>query len=356
MKPDSASRVSRWDRIRDQLRAEGPAACRILVTVVAAWTAAKWVGADQPPVYAAIVPLVALRGDPMSALQISYERVLAVVAGVAIGIATLNVLRPSTASLVVVVALGLAVGIFFPKGAGLNVQVPASSLLVLANPAPDAYALSRFWETAMGALVTTALAPLLWPPHPRRVLKALADDARNRLAQGVTVTPAVLTGGPAVARDNLAVVNGHIAAVKADATRAREAQRAMRFNPLRRGHRGAVAGLVRAIETAERIAADLGTLAREAAAFSDRPDLVADVRRAQRQLRPVADATARAIDALLSEQEFRPFVTEARAALAAYAHSDSRPAAVALRRPFQQILDDLDPTTPLGAPSGSGGG
>lgn len=106
-----ASRARRArDRFREIARAEGPAAARIVVTVAVAWQVALWLGADQPPVFAAIVPLVALRGDPMTALGTSLQRALGVVAGVLIGLAVLNVLRPSTATLALVVALGLGVG------------------------------------------------------------------------------------------------------------------------------------------------------------------------------------------------------------------------------------------------------
>ncbi|MFJ4776767.1 hypothetical protein [Streptomyces sp. NPDC088762] len=65
--------------------------------------------------------------------------------------------------------------------ARLNIQVAASSLMVLASPSPDAYAWHRVWETAAGAAVTILLAPLLWPPDPHRVLAGIADDCRARL-------------------------------------------------------------------------------------------------------------------------------------------------------------------------------
>ncbi|MFG2983310.1 alpha/beta hydrolase family protein [Streptomyces sp. NPDC048258] len=46
----------------------------------------------------------------------------------------------------------------------------------------------------------------------------------------------------------------------------------------------------------------------------------------------------------LSGDDPRPAVTAARNDLTAYARADSRPVAVALRRPFYRILDDLDRT------------
>ncbi|MFJ9822361.1 aromatic acid exporter family protein [Streptomyces sp. NPDC101151] len=337
-----AAHAPRSSRARDILAAEGPAAARIVVTVAASWQVALWLGADQPPVYAAIVPLVALRADPVTALATSLQRVLGVVAGVVIGIAVLNVLHPSTATLVLVVALGLGAGMLLRAGGPLNVQVPASSLLVFASTSPDAYAVHRLWETGAGAAVTILLAPLLWPPDPRRTLSALADDSRTRLTQALAGTTAALGTDPETARDNLTLITSHIDAVHSNAARAREAERAMRFNPLRRHHRETVELLARDIATADRLAPHLSTLAREIASFTARDDLIPVITAARRQLPALAASVAQAINDALSTEDPWPALSAAHDTLNAYARTDSRPAAVALRRPYQQILDDLD--------------
>ncbi|MBT2450846.1 hypothetical protein J7F03_27985 [Streptomyces sp. ISL-43] len=348
------SRAQRARRARELARTEGPAAARIVVTAAVAWQVALWLGADQPPVFAAIVPLVALRGDPMTALGTSLQRAMGVVAGVLIGIAVLNVLRPSTATLALVVALGLGVGMIVRAGGGLNIQVAASSLLVFANTSPDAYALDRVWETAEGAAVTILLAPLLWPPDPHRALTGIADDCGARLTRALTGTVVALDAGPSAALDNLDRVNSHAEAVHTSAARAREAERAMRFNPLLRHQRDTVRLQARNIATADRLSAHLTTLAREVAALSGREDLAPDLARARRRLPELASLTARAIEDTLSGEDPRPAVTAARNNLAAYARTDSRPLAVALRRPFDQVLGELgqQPTPPAGgAPS-----
>ncbi|MGP3690668.1 FUSC family protein [Streptomyces sp. IBSNAI002] len=324
------------------ISAEGPAAARIVVTVAVAWETALWLGAEQPPVYAAVVPLVALRGDPMTALSASLQRVLGVVAGVLVGIVVLNILHPSTAAIVLVVAIGLAAGMVLRAGGSMNVQVPASSLLVFASTSPDAYALHRLWETGAGAAVTILLAPLLWPPDPRRTLAALAADSRTRLIQALTSTTAVLGTDPGTARDNLAAVSSHIEAVHGHAARAREAERAMRFNPLRRRDRKTVTSLTRAVATADQLTPHLATLAREVAELTGREDLAPALPEARRHLPGLSASTAKAITDTLHETSPQQALTTARAHLAAYARADSRPAATALRRPFKRILDDLD--------------
>ncbi|MFJ6636223.1 aromatic acid exporter family protein [Streptomyces sp. NPDC091376] len=337
-----AARTKRSGRARDIIVTEGPAAARIVVTVAAAWQTALWLGADQPPVYAAIVPLVALRGDPLTALATSLQRVLGVVAGIGIGIAVLNVLHPSTVALTLVVALGLAAGMALRAGGPMNVQVPASSLLVFASTSPDAYALHRLWETAAGAAVTILLAPLLWPPDPRRTLATLAADSRTRLIQALTSTIAVLGTDADSARDNLAAVTSDIEAIRGHAVRAREAERAMRFNPLRRRHRNTVTRLTRAITTADRLTPHLTVLARETATFTGREELAPVLNDARQHLPGLAASTAEAITDTLDQASPRQAQTTARERLAAYARADSRPAATALRRPFQRILDDLE--------------
>ena len=328
---------------REVLRSEGPAAARIAVTVVAAWQTAVWLGADQPPVFAAIVPLVTLRGDPMTAWGNSLQRVLGVMAGVVLGLVVLNVLRPSTAALAMVMVFSLGVGLFLRAGSGLNTQVATSSLLVFASTSPDAYALHRVWETAAGAGVTILLAPLLWPPNPKRILSALAADCVARLTEALIATAAAVGTGPATAVNLLALVKAHTEVVHANAARAREAERAMRFNPLRCRHRDAVRYLSRGIQTADQLTAHLSALAREVSAFSGRADLAPQLARAQQHLPALAAATSDIIEASLSAKDARPELARARDSLAAYARADSRPAAVALRRPFQRMLEDLAP-------------
>ncbi|MEU9148143.1 FUSC family protein [Streptomyces sp. NPDC048349] len=348
-----AARPGRARRARNVVRTEGPAAARIVVTVAVAWQVALWLGADQPPVFAAIVPLVALRGDPMTALGTSLQRALGVVAGVLIGLGVLGVLRPSTATLALVVAAGLGVGMVLRAGGGLNIQVAASSLLVFASASPDSYGLDRAWETAAGAAVTILLAPLLWPPDPHRILTAVADDCRLRLTRALTGTAAALGTGPAAARDNLPHVEAEVDALHANAARAREAERAITFNPMRRRHRDTVRLRARRIATAEGLCAHLTSLAREVAQLTGREDLAPDLARAARRLPPLAALTARAIERTLDGEDPRPAVTAARACLNAYVQADDRPLAVTLRRPFHQLLVDLDqPARPTGeAPS-----
>jgi len=109
--------------VRRNLRVEGPQIARILVAAAVSWQLCVWLGATQPPVFAVVVPLVAMRDAPDSALNVSLARLVGVVAGLSIGIAVLSWLRPSALSVVLVMAVALGVGVVLRIGDTLNLQV-----------------------------------------------------------------------------------------------------------------------------------------------------------------------------------------------------------------------------------------
>ncbi|MFD8815264.1 hypothetical protein ACFV23_28170, partial [Streptomyces sp. NPDC059627] len=59
-------------------------------------------------------------------------------------------------------------------------------------------------------------------------------------------------------------------------------------------------------------------------------------------LLPAAEATRRALEAILAGRDPRADTDAARAALARYAEEEPEPMAVVLRRPFTRILDLCD--------------
>ncbi|RLU79298.1 hypothetical protein CTZ27_37295 [Streptomyces griseocarneus] len=339
----AGAHLGAWRRALKVVRADFPGAARVVVTAVAAWQAARWLGSDPLPVYATLVPLIALRSDPMSAVTLSTQRLVGVVAGEVLGITVLHVLHPSTAALAVAVGAGMLLGMALRVGGTLNSQVAISTLLVFTTSAsPDAYAWRRLWETATGLAVTLLLAPLLWPPNPPRVLAALARDSSERLVRSLTSTTAAIGTDPDVAAGNLERVREDAQAVGANLTQARAAERAMRFNPLHLGHRADVRHLMRRIALAAELALPVQTLAKETAAFAARPDLGPDLVRARGALPGLAAATAKAVEHTLDGHADAPAtVAAAREDLTAYIRTAKHPVEVALRRPVQQILTEL---------------
>ena len=165
-------------------RREAAQAARITVCAACAWQIALWLGASNPPVFAALVPLVALQGDPFAVIGLSLERVAGVVAGIAIGIAAIHLTSRSTATLAVTLAAAFAVGMVLRVHGRQNVQVAISALLVLSVPDPGTYGHERLWETGVGAAVAILLGPFLWPPNPLRELREGDEAGRSRPARG----------------------------------------------------------------------------------------------------------------------------------------------------------------------------
>ncbi|MER5792063.1 FUSC family protein [Streptomyces sp. NPDC001980] len=333
--------VSPWARVGRRLRVQGPTAARILVIAVLCWQTALWAGADQPPVFAAIVPLLCLRGDSASSLTALLLRILGVMAGVALGVIVVGLFRPSTLVLAVVIGLALLCGTVISSGTTLNVQVAVTSLLVFANPSPESYGVARLWENALGGAVTAVLAPVLWPRDPRREVAALARECADGLTEGLVDSTRAI-GSPDAARANRAATQAAADRLRGYGIQAREAEKAMRFNPLRRRHRAEVTELGDRIDLAVRAVPQLLSLAAEAEFFSVRDGPAPALSRARAALLPVAEATGRALQAILAGRDPRADTAAARAGLARYAEADREPMAVVLRRPFSRILDLCD--------------
>ncbi|MFJ9564590.1 aromatic acid exporter family protein [Streptomyces fuscichromogenes] len=308
---------------------------------VLCWQTALWAGADQPPVFAAIVPLLSLRGDSASSLVALLLRILGVMTGVALGVTMVSLFRPTTLVLAVVMALALLCGTVISSGTTLNVQVAVTSLLVFANPSPEAYGVARLWENALGGAVTAVLAPLLWPRDPRREAAALARACAADLAESLVRSTRAI-GSPNAAGANRAAARTAADRVRRHGTQAREAEQAMRFNPLRRRHRGEVTELGDRIDRAVRAVPHLLDLATEVEFFTVRDGPTPALSRARTALLPVAEATGRALEAVLAGRDPRADMDAARAALARYAGQDPEPLAVVLRRPFTRVLDLCD--------------
>ncbi len=157
-------------------RRELPRAVRIAIAAALSWWVARLLGADRP-VFAVIVPMVAIRDDTHAALSLSLGRMLGVIAGVVLGIAVVAVAGVSTAAIVLLLVVGLAIGLFLRTGPELNTQIAISALLVvIVTRNADDYAVERIWETGVGSVVSLVVAAFVLPPDP------LAECARRLAA------------------------------------------------------------------------------------------------------------------------------------------------------------------------------
>jgi hypothetical protein len=302
------------------LRAELPQVARIVVAAAVAWEAASLLGATQPPIFAALVPLVSLRDDPFSAFNLSVARLVGVVAGLLIAIGVLAVLEPTTVAIAAVLALALLVGVVLRIGNVLNTQVAVSALLVFSSTDTAGYAVTRLWETGLGTVVTLALAPFLFPANPltaargalARVAAGLADALR-------TSTALVEHADDGDRRAVLQRVTDDIAGLCADLQRLgpqiASAGKATRWAIVRRSAMRATAELEPTRQLAVRLARDLEVFAAEISTFSTRPAFGDDPMLRFDLLQPLVEPLERAVTAALTGQPYAEDLDRARAAV-----------------------------------------
>jgi hypothetical protein len=332
------------DRARPILAAEGPNMVRIVVASVVAWQLCVWLGAQQPPIFAVIVPLVAMRDAPYSALNVSMVRLVGVVGGVGIGIAVLHVIRPSALAVGIVLAIALPFGLLLRVGGAFNVQVAVSALLVFANTNPDAYAATRLWETAVGAAVTVILAALLFPPNPYRTFLATSDEVVTQLADELR-TGAQLSGGDDHAGlgrlvDRVRSTEAKGGALPGDLAAAR---RAISVNPLwRRRYTRPLAALVSIAETTARVASLTRLFAGELVDLADRADLHAQWAGSGPRTRAIIEPLAQAMTVALNGRDARAELRAVHNALHAEHVEDPSGIGAVLRRPLRRMADALD--------------
>src|SRR6185437_10189598 len=124
--------VELWRRLlgtRD-LRTEIRLALKMAVGGTVAWWLAGELGARRP-IFAALVPLVAMTGDPFAAVSVSISRIVGVFAGVGIGIAVVHLHVGLTFRVAVALAVGALASVVLKVGDRPNLEVPIAALFLL---------------------------------------------------------------------------------------------------------------------------------------------------------------------------------------------------------------------------------
>lgn len=127
---------------------------KMAITAGLAW----WLGTlagQARPVFAALVPVLVIRSDTTATMRGSLGRVVGVLLGVGLGLAALEVARPSplTVGLTVAVALGidrLVQGLPHVELDTRNQTAVSALIMLFVASSVTSYAVSRLWETAMG--------------------------------------------------------------------------------------------------------------------------------------------------------------------------------------------------------------
>ncbi len=143
-------------RVRQRGRSAAYRAARMAGASVAAFLVAQALGlVDPPPLVAALTALLVVQATAASTLVNSVQRVLSVVAGVALAVVFVSAVGLSWWSLFILVAVSIIVGQLLRLGPHL-VEVPISAMLVLGvgfTAGAEVAGLGRVVETLVGAAV-----------------------------------------------------------------------------------------------------------------------------------------------------------------------------------------------------------
>jgi uncharacterized membrane protein YgaE (UPF0421/DUF939 family) len=317
------------DRIGDRdLVVELHLALKMTLGGTLAWWLAVELGAKRP-IFAALVPLVAMTGDPFAAVSVSIGRIVGVFIGVGLGVVFVHVAMGSTLRVAIVLLLGTFIAVFFRVGGRPNLEVPIAALFMLgtAIAVVDQFGVQRIWETAIGAVVAVFVATLLWPPDPARELRRQLERLRVELvADLLTIADDLATGGGETAA-HMEAVRAHSLDAVREVFALDAARSALRWSPLRRRDAAAVDELGRRIGIAARTYRHTRAVARD----------VVDVRVRDANLAAATRDLADAIDRALKGTDATDPFDRAAAALATPASGRAELVAFQLR----QLLADL---------------
>jgi Aromatic acid exporter family member 1 len=181
-------------------RAQPPAAyiARLTVTAAFAYLVALQLPVSPQPVLAPLTALLIVQATMYQTIRSALQRVVSVVAGVLVAVAFSALVGFTWWSLVIVIAVGLAVGQVLRLGVHI-LEVPISAMLILSL-GTSAAATGRIFETLVGAgagmLGGLIFAPLRVQPAEdaiddlSRQLATLLDEMANDLETGSAETTA----------------------------------------------------------------------------------------------------------------------------------------------------------------------
>jgi uncharacterized membrane protein YgaE (UPF0421/DUF939 family) len=328
--------------LRERFRTEWPQVVRIVIAAAVGWWICVLIEPDQVPIFAIVVPLMAMRDQPFSALNVSFDRIVGVIAGVLLGIVVVGLLGVSALSAAVVLGVGLLAGVVLRLGPNLNVQVSLSALLVFTSTDPNVYGWTRLWETLVGGVVTVGLSPFLFPPDAAKQYRLELRRVCLRLSQHLAEVAALVEDAP---RNHEALEALHAAAQRTQTSahalpdRLASARRAVRNNPLRRRDIEPLETLAVPTAGAVETARWVRLMVEEVADLSGRPDVDPVWATSGPWLSRVLQSLAAVIDAVLvKDTSEAASVQQAADELHQWRESDKHPLAVVMRRPAFRLV------------------
>jgi uncharacterized membrane protein YccC len=255
-----------------------------------AWWIAVELGARRP-IFAALVPLVAMTGDPFAAVSVSISRVLGVFVGVAIGIGVAHLDVSTTLRVAIALLAGTLIATSVQIGGRPNLEVPIAALFLIGFQAAGATQLGiqRIWETAIGGIVAVLVSAFVWPPDPVRQLERDLRRLREEVVGDLLVLADDLATGGRLVAERLDDIRAHSVDAVRDVFELENARRALLWNRRRSRDQHALDELDRRINLAARVYRHTRSLARDVADLPTRDDALAAA------TRDLADATDRAL-------------------------------------------------------------
>jgi uncharacterized membrane protein YgaE (UPF0421/DUF939 family) len=263
-------------------------AAKMTLAGTLSWWAASSLGAHLP-LFAVLVPLVAMTGDPFSVVSVSVDRILGIFAGVGIGIGLVHASLHGTVTVAIALAAGTTIGVLLRTSQRLNVQAAVSALFMIAVAGSSQAGIARIWETAIGATITIAIATFVLPPDPARELRHRVDELRQQLALDLTALADELATGSGASSEHLDELRAHSVDAIRHYFEVDPAKRSLRLSPLRRRDAPEVRDLDRRLELAARLYRHVRAIARDVADAPTRSAVLAEA------TRHIADAADRAL-------------------------------------------------------------
>jgi uncharacterized membrane protein YgaE (UPF0421/DUF939 family) len=235
------SRVSmrtRWLRVRLAWRTMVQAS----VASSLAWLIAVHLWGHKAPFFAPVSAIIALGQSYHERGRRAAELVIGVSLGIAVADVLLVELGTGVAQLALVVFLGMAVGLFFGSSQ-LFVNQAAISAALVATILPPAGGISfaRSVDALTGGTVALAVAALLLPDDPLRLLREAVKPVLGELAATLAdIAAALRERDPEAAAAALERARGIDDLGDHFSDAVRESRETARYSPARRGARGAV--------------------------------------------------------------------------------------------------------------------
>ena len=172
---------------------------RLTEATVAAFVAAELVGLrDPPPLIAALTALLVVEATLASTLVSGLQRVLSVVAGVALAVVLASIVGLTWWSLGALVAASIVVGQLLRLGPHL-LEVPISAMLVLGvghAAGAESVASGRIMETVVGAIAGVLVNVAFPPPVATRDASRAVTAFAKEIAALLSAAAEALEGGP----------------------------------------------------------------------------------------------------------------------------------------------------------------